>query len=78
MLRLLQRLMGTSMLATLKRMRAALDAAQDRAALASLYTDWLAVDPEPEYTLDDLRGDLQDHLRECCAAASIHWQSLTR
>jgi hypothetical protein len=66
------------MLATLKRMRAALDAAQDRAALVALYTDWLAVDADPEYTLDDLRGDLQDHLRECCHAGGIHWQTLAR
>ncbi len=66
------------MLATLRTMRAALDAAQDRAALEALYVYWLAVDAESEYTLEDLRGDLQDHLRECCHAGGIHWQSLTR
>jgi hypothetical protein len=66
------------MLATLRTMCAALDAAQDRAALVALYSDWLAVDPEPEYTLDDLRDDLTDHLRECCHAGGIHWQTLTR
>lgn len=56
------------MLATLRIMRA---------ALASLYADWLAVEPEPEYTLEELREDLQDHLRECCHAAGVHWQALT-
>jgi hypothetical protein len=66
------------MLATLRIMRAALDAAQDRAALVALYSDWLAVDPEPGAPLDDLRGDLTDHLRECCHAGGIHWQQLAR
>lgn len=66
------------MLATLRTMRATLDAAQDHAALEALYSDWLAVDADPEYTLNDLRDDLTDHLRECCHAAGIHWQQLTR
>jgi hypothetical protein len=59
-------------------MRAALDAAQDRAALEALYVYWLAVDAEPGASIEDLQGDLQDHLRGCCHAAGIHWQSLTR
>jgi len=66
------------MLTTLRIMRAALDAAHDLDTLRTIYSDWLAVDADPEYTLDDLRDDLTDHLRECCAAAGIHWQSLTR
>ena len=66
------------MLTTLRPMRATLDAAQDRAALASLYADWLAVDAEPGASIEDLQGDLTDHLRECCHAGGIHWQSLTR
>ena len=57
------------MLATLKSMLAALEA---------LYVYWLAIDADPSASLDDLRGDLTDHLRECCAAAGIHWQTLTR